>query len=1007
VPYSLKPPILLAIGLLLFFLSQEQTIAPGYTVVNYNSENGLPQNSINDMAFDSNGFLWLATEMGTLRFDGRNFREYNMANSPALYSNRCSLVKRVKGQLLLEPTFGSHRIVKVAANYQLQADSLLSANPYQCNRWNNCIFYYANIYKKWQHDSSAFKGLLRGLDLNGDLITENESQAYVRKDSSCYYLNDNTATVHLLPEIAGHALKIQFMVGNVFMYVDRQNRFYAYKDGRWQKDITCSARLLKIFGQAQSGAYPAQYTVTVQRDSAHTFLIYKDNMLLLHIRNGQLDFDVLAASTAIRSINCIIYNEAYHTIYIGTATNGLYILKKHAFERLYFSSDHYAINSLYAQVELPGGNILTASGILNMHTRVNIPMPGLYDRPGLLHAADGYIYYSNYNTLKKIDTGLHTPVALEYIDGWLMSVIEAANKDILYCTGNRLYRRNIQGATLLLDHPALMQGAFMQVIFAMSNSEIWIGTSTGLFSYDVARNTLRRLPGLGQAWVRVISRARDGSIWIGTYGQGFYKYDHGRFIKMPTDHNNNLSWVHCFMEDEQGYFWLPTNKGLYRVARRELDGYAAGNKATVFYYYFDKSAGFSTNEFNGGCTPCGIVTRDGRFSLPSLDGLVQFKPADVTIELPIHPVFIDRVIPEEKRVLPGDRFEQRQDAGPLTFTIASPYFGNRANLHLEYSIPQLDKNWHMVSDDGKLVLTGLQKGRYSLIIRKLESYGRYTYKTVQWTILPYWYETIWFGLLVAIVVIGMLSFVFWLRYARQVKRAALLEQKVAERTEALLASNQVKEKMIAIILHDLRSPLRFLHILANHIYDNYQKASRSELQEMLFRFRNATHDLNDFTQDFLTWTNAQKEGFVIRRETIVLREIVGGIISLYEPAAAIRNNKVHNRVPAAITLTTDPNILKLIIRNLADNANKYTLNGEISMDAVQQGDTVRITITDTGDSMTKELVADIIANTYQSENEDHGFGYRIIMDLLVRIQGQLTIDHPGGTGNRITLTFQC
>lgn len=990
--------------LLLFLSSKGQTDLRGYSVINYNSDNALPQNSINDMAFDSNGFLWLATEMGMVRFDGKNFREYNMANSPALYTNRCFLVNEVKGKIILGPGFSGHRMLTVTDDYRLQEDSLLSANPYQCNRWSNCLFYYDHIFKKWGHDSTAFKGLLQSLDFNGDLVTVNERQAYVRKDSSCYYLNDHIAGVDLLTEIEGHALKILFMVGDIFFYVDRQNRIYAYKEGRWQKKIGCSNRLREIFGQAESGAYPSQYTVNAIRDSSHTFLIYKGNILLLNVRNGVLDFEVLASNTSIRNINCLIYDEVYRTLYIGTATSGLYILKKHRFRRLFFTSDHYAVNSLYAQVEVSDGSILTSSGVLNRNSEINVATPGLYDRPALLRSSDGYIWYSNYDSFKRIDPSLHNPVTIQYLGGWLMAITEAGNKDIVYCTLRKLFRRRGEEVTTLLDTPALMQGADIQVIREMHPNDLWIGTSSGLFSYDLVKGTLRRL-GLQHASVRAIFKAIDGSIWIGTYGQGFYKYDRGRYLKMPIDAENNLATIHCFMEDKRGYFWLPTNKGLYRVAKKELDSYAAGNNENVFYYYFDKSSGYTTNEFNGGCTPCGIVMRNGHFSLPSLDGLIQFNPDSISIEPPDRPIFIDRVITDDRKVSSGDHFEQHQDSGPLVFAIASPYFGNPVNLHLEYSIPQLDNKWRPVNDDGKLVLTGLGKGNYTLIIRKQEYYGQYSYKTVQWTILPYWYETIWFRLLVALVVTGILSFIFWLRYARQVKRSELLEYKVAERTHALSASNRIKEKMIAIILHDLRSPLRFLNMLAVHIYDNNQKASRPELADMLLKFRNATNDLNEFTQDFMTWANAQKEGFVINQETIVLREIAGGIVSLYEPGADMRNNTILNLIPPAITLVSDPNILKLIIRNLTDNANKYTVNGEIRIEAMQDASAVHIIITDTGKRMEKELVAGLLNNTYQPDNNDHGFGYKIILELLAKIQGKLAID-AGETGNRITLTFR-
>ena len=1002
---------LLFLFLLPFLASKGQTSLQDYSVVNYNSDNALPQNSIKGMAFDRNGFLWMATEMGLVRFDGRNFREYNMDNSPAMLSNRCILfgLAEGSGKVIILQVSATQRILTVTADYQLAEDSLLSTDPYQANRLNNRIFSFDNIYKKWGGAAApaAIKRLLKDLAYNGDLFTVNEKKAYARKDSVCYYLDESTAGIRLLPEISPSAPKLQFLVGDVFMSVDRWNRLFAYKEGRLQKNISLSVRLQQILSQADvAGPYPIQATFKAIRDTTHTFLVYKGNILLLLLRNGQVDIDTLVANTSIRDISCLIYDEGNRILYVGTATSGLYILKKHQFARLAFNSDNYAINSLYGQVELPDGRILTSSGVLDRHSPVNKPSPGVYDPHSFLQSSDGHIWYSSYDSLRSTDPGLHTTVTVTYMGDWLTSILEAGNKDILYSNRSQLFRLRGKDETVLLDNPALLQGAEIQVVREMSPGELWIGTAAGLFSYNLTRGTLTRQPGLEKASVRAIYKALDKSIWIGTYGQGFYKYVKGSYLKMPMDPMKNLSTVHGFMEDSLGYFWLPTNKGLFRVRKKELDRYAAGDPENVFYYYFDKSSGFGSNEFKGGCTPCGIVTRDGHFSLPSLDGLVQFDPLSIPVIAPDHPIFIDRMILDEKKAAPSDHFDQGQDSGPLVFVISSPYYGNPVNLHLEYSIRELDNNWHRVNNDGKLVLTGLHKGRYTLTVRKQESYGSYSYKTAQWTILPYWYETIWFRLLAFVVIISILPVIFWLRYSRQVKRAEQLEQKVAERTQALRESNQVKEKMIAIILHDLRSPLRFLHMLASHIYENYQKVTAPELGSMLYKFRNGTHDLYEFTQDFLVWSNAQKAGFVVRHEKIALRSIVTEIVSLYEPGADLHNNIVLNLVPEDITLVSDLHILKLLIRNLTDNANKYTEDGEIRIEAAQDNAAIRIMITNTGASMSDELVASILTRAYEAENNSHGFGYRIILELLSRIQGELAIDAPAGTGNRITLLFR-
>jgi len=996
--------------LLQCILSSGQERQPEYSIVNYNSDNALPQNSINDMAFDRNGFLWLATEMGVVRFDGRNFREYNRSNTPALLSDRCSFLIREKttGRVLIEPIVSSHRMLTVTDDYQLSVDSLLSFHRYYSHYGENEIFVYTHLYQRWAgEDRGVFNRLFNRLDVNGDLLTVNDRQAYVRKGRNYYFLDETSAEVRPLREVSDHEHKIEFMVGEYYVCVDRQNRLYAYKDGVLQ-NITGGPRLMTLLGQVNiDGPYPMQGILKAMRDDRHSFLFYRGDIFLLNITDGVLDLDVLASQTPIRDINCLIYDERNKTLFAGTATSGLYILKRQEFQSLYFSSDNYAINSLYAQLELPNGDILTSSGVLDRHSPMNTPTPGTYDRAAFLRASDGGVWYSSYGWLLRADPGLRHPEKIVSFGDvsvcgiWVTSFAETTNKDILCSTLDKIFRVRGKAASLLLDMKPVLKNGEILVIRPVNDHELWIGTSAGGFCFDLVRGELRPLPGMERTAIRVIYIARDGSRWVGTYGQGFYKYAGGRFLRMPMDAGNKLANVHCFMEDRQGYFWLPTNKGLFRVAKRELDSFAAGGP--VYYYYFDKSAGFRSNELNGGCSPCGIVTSDGRFSLPSLNGLVQFRPDSITVLAPDRPIFIERLASASGKTLQADGFEQGQDSGPLTFSISSPYFGNRANLHLEYRIPELDDHWHPVSEDGKLVLTGMRRGWYSLTIRKQDVGAGYSYQTIHWTIPPYWYETTGFRLLAALVLISILPAVLFLRLTRQMRRAGVLEEKVEERTATLSESNRVKEKMIAIILHDLRSPLRFLHLLASHIHESHQRVAAAELDDMLHKFRSATHDLYTFTQDFVVWTNAQKEGFVIQAERVNLRAVAGEILSLYEAGADLRNNTVLNLVPSTTDLVTDPHILKLLIRNLIDNSNKYTSNGEIRIEAGEDDAFVCVTIADSGRSMDEELVAEIVNNRYRSGNDSHGFGYTIILELLTRIHGQLQIETPAGGGNRITL----
>jgi len=239
-----------------------------------------------------------------------------------------------------------------------------------------------------------------------------------------------------------------------------------------------------------------------------------------------------------------------------------------------------------------------------------------------------------------------------------------------------------------------------------------------------------------------------------------------------------------------------------------------------------------------------------------------------------------------------------------------------------------------------------------------------------------------------------------------VKRSKLLQQKEEERTRQLAELNRVKELLITVMLHDLRSPLRFLHILASSMYSKYKTATDNELVQMLSQFQNATKVIYDFIKDFFVFTNLQKEGFVINRERIVLRQLVSNIISFFEVGARIQKNTFMNLIPEHIILDTDASLLSLVLRNLADNANKHTSGGTITINATQEANAIRIMVKDAGESMNKELVAHILNKSYDPGKQEMGWGYKIIIETLTRLQGTLDIVSDNGRGNTIIIAFE-
>src|ERR1700759_2943646 len=74
----------------------------GYTIQHFSDENGLPQNSVNDLLFDRNGYLWLGTQVGLVRFNGNSFKLYYPDDKPAMESDVTSLARNDSGCLYFQ-----------------------------------------------------------------------------------------------------------------------------------------------------------------------------------------------------------------------------------------------------------------------------------------------------------------------------------------------------------------------------------------------------------------------------------------------------------------------------------------------------------------------------------------------------------------------------------------------------------------------------------------------------------------------------------------------------------------------------------------------------------------------------------------------------------------------------------------------------------------------------------------------------------------------------------------
>jgi len=267
------------------------------------------------------------------------------------------------------------------------------------------------------------------------------------------------------------------------------------------------------------------------------------------------------------------------------------------------------------------------------------------------------------------------------------------------------------------------------------------------------------------------------------------------------------------------------------------------------------------------------------------------------------------------------------------------------------------------------------------------------------------YQATWFLLLVgtALVVLLVALMQIWLKLrARRKEERAIAEQSA----QALMQSSNLREKLISLVIHDLRSPLRFLTLLAGDLLDSQSKYSPEEIRERIYWIKKGTQDIYNFSEDFLLWVTSQRDNFNITRRRIELRPLLQEIQDFFLEQVQQKNNTLSFEAAETLITWSDPHILLTIIRNLVDNANKYTDGGTIHLSAYEEDGQLCISVTDTGKGMTPKQAAYFM----QQVSLDHvqsgsQLGHKFVFDLTHRLNGVVSIDSREGKGTTVWLRF--
>ncbi|MGH9161018.1 MAG: two-component regulator propeller domain-containing protein, partial [Vicinamibacteraceae bacterium] len=223
---------------------------------------------------------------------------------------------------------------------------------------------------------------------------------------------------------------------------------------------------------------------------------------------------------------------------------------------------------------------------------------------------------------------------------------------------------------------------------------LWIGTRGGVSRFTRGRfKNLTTEDGLPRGAVRAVHIDAENTIWIGTYGGGLCRLKNGRVTRFGTHGGLLDSGVHRILEDAHGDLWMSGDQGIRRVSRRELNDFADGKLKRLSVTIYDEHDGMKNAEANGMAQPAGWRMRDGTLWFPTQGGIARIDPAAAKQTSSRPPVIIEEVLVNETAYDPRQQIIVSPGSTALEIHYTAPAFSRPEHIQFRYRLEGHDSGW--------------------------------------------------------------------------------------------------------------------------------------------------------------------------------------------------------------------------------------------------------------------------------------------------------------------------
>jgi signal transduction histidine kinase len=236
---------------------------------------------------------------------------------------------------------------------------------------------------------------------------------------------------------------------------------------------------------------------------------------------------------------------------------------------------------------------------------------------------------------------------------------------------------------------------------------------------------------------------------------------------------------------------------------------------------------------------------------------------------------------------------------------------------------------------------------------------------------------------------------------------------ITTQNSKLAELNATKDKFFSVVSHDMKAPLNSLWSFANLLEEKMDTLQRDQILMLVRELRQHLESTTKMTDNLMTWAKLQMKEMKTSPANIPVNDIVDDVLNLYQEIAQTKDIKIQQKVPADATVWADKNQITFIIRNLVNNAVKYTSRGGQILITGENGKENKfvIKVADTGNGIqetiiTKLFTAEPIHSMRGTAGEQgSGLGLKLCHEFTQLNQGSLLVASKSGQGTVFSLVL--